>query len=148
VRTLYDKLEDQTIHIVSQLGNQRDDVLPCDKILVESEALKDMFLKVKLDIDDRNRKEREILEIRDQKLRDGQVEFDLPEDLKATLTSFLDAFFQKNLALIAQNFRSGTGSEQVTTIHETQVVRVEVDNGPIVVTHDHRTRQQRATTRS
>lgn len=104
VRTLYDKLEDQTIHIVSQLVNQRDDVLLLsDKILVESEALKDMFLRIKIDLDERNKKDKELQETRDAKLSSGQIDFDLPEDLKATLAKFLEDFFQKNMGSFVQN---------------------------------------------
>ena len=57
VRTLYDKLEDQTIHIVSQLANQADQyVMLYDKIYGETEALKDMFSKVAADLDERSNK--------------------------------------------------------------------------------------------
>jgi hypothetical protein len=110
VRTLYDKLEDQTIHLVSQLANQRDDVmLLCDKILVEAETLKDMFLKVKLDIDDRHKKDKELQEMRDAKLSSGQVEFDLPEDLKQVIANFLENFFQKNAGMFANTVAQNAG---------------------------------------
>ena len=44
VRTLYDKLEDQTIHIASQLANQADQqVLLYDKVNGETAALRDLI---------------------------------------------------------------------------------------------------------
>lgn len=106
VRTLYDKLEDQTIHIVSQLTNQRDDLLLlCDKILVESEALKDMFVRIRVDIDENNRAEKELIEARDAKISSGNVDFDLPDDLKYGITRWLENFFADNMGTFLSNVK-------------------------------------------
>ena len=53
VRMLYDKLEDQTIHMVSQLANHKDDTLLLyNKILGETESLKEMIMKVNINVID------------------------------------------------------------------------------------------------
>ena len=118
IRTLYSRLEDQTIHVVAQLAHQRDDLmLLCDKILVESEALKDMFLRIKVDMDDKNQQERRINDIREEKIVSGQVEYDLPEDVKQVLGQFLESFFDKNLPSIIQNANIQTTNVENRTVN-------------------------------
>jgi hypothetical protein len=98
VRTLYDKVEDQTLEIVRELATQSDDVmLLCDKILVESELLKDMFVRVKSQIDSTNRRDVEVLDRRGDKMAGGTVEFELNEDVKFTLQQFLKKYFDDSL---------------------------------------------------
>ncbi|KAJ9462458.1 Cytadherence high molecular weight protein 2, partial [Diplonema papillatum] len=84
VRTLYDKLEDQTIHIVSQLANQADQqVMLYDKIYGETEALKDMLLKIKSELPEKLAKEAEAR-------GDGALQ----DDMKKALLDFLKKHLQ------------------------------------------------------
>jgi hypothetical protein len=42
-----------------------------------------MFVRIRVEVDENNRKEKEMIEARDAKISSGIIEFDLPEDLKS-----------------------------------------------------------------
>eukprot|EP00758_Cryptobia_borreli_P009290 Tbor_TRINITY_DN5465_c7_g2::TRINITY_DN5465_c7_g2_i1::g.24551::m.24551 len=117
VRTLYECLEDHTIHVVSQLANQHDGlVLLCDKILAESEALKEMFLNIKMDLHNKTEGELNLQKLRKEKMASGVVNYDLPEDVKQVLTTFLGNFFEDNLSrIISATDATKTTQRNLTT---------------------------------
>eukprot|EP01012_Entosiphon_sulcatum_P015939 TRINITY_DN2090_c0_g1_i3.p1 TRINITY_DN2090_c0_g1~~TRINITY_DN2090_c0_g1_i3.p1 ORF type:complete len:4887 (-),score=935.84 TRINITY_DN2090_c0_g1_i3:7-14667(-) len=109
VRTLYDKLEDQTIHVVSQLAAYKDDtILLYNKIMGETEGLKDMLLKLSVNLVDGQHSQPAAQADPEQsplsksvrsttsepREPPSHVRYELPPDLKDVLVHFLRDLFR------------------------------------------------------